>query len=120
MELLLAARWICSSGATAILNQGHEVEELARAVSRAIPRQVRKQIEEPARCYAAGQPAAADAWAMAARRSSERAGLLLSGDVEAAWRSGGEKSSRAVQAELLRFTVGPHLYEARRRLGLSI
>jgi hypothetical protein len=25
-----------------------------------------------------------------------------------------------VQAEILRFSVGPHLYEARRRLGLSV
>jgi len=31
-----------------------------------------------------------------------------------------EQASRAVQADLLRFSVGPHLFEARRRLGLSL
>ena len=58
---------------------------------------------------------------IAASRSSERAGLLLSGDVAAvADCLRREKASDAVRADLLRFAVGPHLHEARRRLGLSI
>jgi hypothetical protein len=103
------------------LNQAREVEELSRAVSRAMPRKARKILEEPARAYAAGQPVIFKNWYTATQRSGERSGLLLSGDVEASLSVlRHEKASRAVQAELLRFAVGPHLYEARRRLGLSI
>jgi tetratricopeptide (TPR) repeat protein len=100
---------------------GHEVEDLAKVINRSLPRKVRKMLEEPARSYAAGQSVNVKAWQVAARRSSERAGLLLAGDVEGALAVlVKEQTSKAVQAELLRFAVGPHLYEARRRLGLSI
>jgi len=122
VELLLAGvAALFERGYGDYLNQAREVEELAKTINRAIPRKARKVLEEPARAYAAGQPVVFKSWYTAAQRSAERAGLLLSGDVEAALdllRQ--EKASRALQAELLRFAVGPHLYEARRRLGLSI
>jgi len=122
VELLLAAvAALFERGYGEYLNQAREVEELSRAINRAIPRKARKMLEEPGRSYAAGQPVIFKSWYAAAQRSAERAGLLLAGDVEAALNLlRQEKASRAVQAELLRFTVGPHLYEARRRLGLSI
>lgn len=121
-ELLLAAvASLFERGYGEHLNQAHEVEELSRAVGRVIPRKVRRVLEEPARAYAVGQPVIFKTWYTAAQRSAERAGLLLGGDVEAALAVlRQEKAPRSVQAELLRFTVGPHLYEARRRLGLSI
>jgi tetratricopeptide (TPR) repeat protein len=122
VELLLAAIVeLYEKGFSGYLAQRREVEEISRALGRAIPRKLRKTLEEPARAYAAGQPVAAAAWYVASQRSAERAGLLLTGDVEAALAVlKAEKASRAVQADLLRFCVGPHLYEARRRLGLSI
>jgi len=122
VELLLAAvATLFERSYGEYLNQARDVEELTRALGRAIPRKVRKMLEEPGRAYAAAQPVIFKTWYAASQRSAERAGLLLSGDVEAALNVlRREKASRAVQAELLRFTVGPHLYEARRRLGLSI
>lgn len=122
VELLLAATVeLFEKGFAGYLAQRREVDEISRALSRALPRKLRKTLEEPARSYAAGQPVAAAAWYVASQRSGERGGLLLSGDVEAALTVlKAEKASRAVQADLLRFSVGPHLYEARRRLGLSI
>jgi hypothetical protein len=122
IELLMAAIVeLFERGYSGYLGQRREVEELAKAVNRAVPRRLRKSLEEPARAYAAGQPVAAAAWYIASQRSAERAGLLLAGDVEAALSVlTREKASRSVQAEILRFSVGPHLYEARRRLGLSI
>ena len=122
VELLMAAVVeLFERGYSGYLGQRREVDELSKALNRAIPRRLRKSLEEPARAYASGQPVAAAAWYVASQRSGERAGLLLAGDVEAAVAVlGAEKASRAVQAEILRFSVGPHLYEARRRLGLSI
>jgi hypothetical protein len=122
VELLLAAVVeLFEKGFGSYLSQRREVEDLAKALNRALPRRLRKTLEEPARAYAGAQPVAAAAWYVASQRSAERAGLLLAGDVEAALSVlKGEKASRAVQADTLRFSVGPHLYEARRRLGLSI
>jgi tetratricopeptide (TPR) repeat protein len=98
-----------------------ELEELTKLVNRVIPRKVRRAIEEIAKKHAASERLNIKEWADVARRSAERGGLLLSGDVEASLKVlRAERSSRAVQADLLRFVVGPHLYEARRRLGISI
>jgi hypothetical protein len=97
------------------------VEEIARVLLRAIPRKVRRVLEEPARAYAASKPVAVAAWKTAAQRSGERAGLLLAGDVRAALSVLlAEHASEADRAELLRFAVGPHLHEAHRRLGIAI
>jgi len=88
-------------------------------VSKALPRKVRKRLEEPARAYAEVKPISATRWATTADRSAERAGVLVCGDAEAALvQLREERASQEVIGELLRFVVGPHLYEARRRLGL--
>jgi len=101
------------------LGRGSEAEELSRKVTRALPRKVRKKLEEPARSYAEVKPISATRWATTASRSAERAGLLVCGDAEAALAQlQEERASQEVIGELLRFVVGPHLYEARRRLGL--
>ena len=101
------------------LGRGREAEELSRKVSKALPRKVRKRLEEPARAYAEVKPIAATRWATTAGRSADRAGLLVCGDAEAALAQlRDERASQEVMGELLRFVVGPHLYEARRRLGL--
>ncbi|MCC6750774.1 MAG: tetratricopeptide repeat protein [Deltaproteobacteria bacterium] len=97
------------------------IEEVLRTLGRVLPRRVRKTLEEPARAYAAAPLTSASAWVTQAQRSAERAGLLLAGDVRAALqRLVAEQAKPAVRAELLRFSVSPHLYEARRRLGLAI
>jgi tetratricopeptide (TPR) repeat protein len=122
VELLLATVVeLFDKGYSGYLGQRVEAETLLRVVNRAVSRKLRKLLEEPARAYAAGQPVAAAAWYVASQRSGERAGLLLAGDLEAALAVlSREKAGRAVQAEMLRFSVGSRFYEARRRLGLSI
>jgi cellulose synthase operon protein C len=122
MEILLAAVVeLFERGFGAYLGQPREVEELSKAVGRLMPRKQRKAVEEVAHQYAASPHGAIETWANAAQRSAERAGLLLSGDVGSALSvmSAGKGGQKA-QTELLRFAIGPHLYEARRRLGLSI
>ena len=117
--LFMAAVELFVRGYATQLGRGKEAEELSRKVSKALPRKVRKKLEEPARSYAEVQPIAATRWATTAARSAERAGLLVCGDAEAALNQlREERASQEVMGELLRFVVGPHLYEARRRLGL--
>ena len=120
MELLfMAAVELFVRGYAAQLGRGREAEELSRKVSKALPRKVRKQLEDPARAYGEVKPIAATRWATTASRSTERAGLLVCGDAEAALAQlRDERANQEVMGELLRFVVGPHLYEARRRLGL--
>jgi len=90
-------------------------------VTRAVPRRVRKTFEEPALSHGSAGPLSVSKWQRATERSAERVGLLLAGDVDAALRVlRAEKANRKLQAELLRFSVGPHISEARRRLGLAI
>ena len=56
------------------LGTQRQVEEVARLINRAVPRKMKRTFEEPARSYAAGQPAAVEAWRMAAQRTAERGG----------------------------------------------
>ena len=61
-----------------------EVTELTRRVSRAVPRRLRKALEEPARAAASGPLPDLDGWIAAAARSADLCGLLACGDVAAA------------------------------------
>ena len=117
--LLLAVVELHVRGNAARLGRGQQVEELAKAVNKAVPRKVRKRLEEPVRSAAVAPPVSADLWIAAAARSAARAALLVSGDVGAALEQLVEEgASKQEQSDLLRFAVGPHLYEARHRLGL--
>ena len=99
---------------------GEKIQELARMVGRALPRRMRKHLEGPALAYAASQPADCAAWARGARWTAHRVGLLVGGEVGAAYLClDEERQGKESLAQLLRFSVGPHLYEARRRLGLE-
>jgi len=94
---------------------------MTRQMGRAIPRKVRKTLEPAARAYVAEGPFSPVRAQIAARRSAERTGLLLAGDVRAALgalrREGAE--SRAL-ANLLRFSVDARYHQVRERLGLAV
>ncbi|PID38893.1 MAG: hypothetical protein CSA65_01465 [Proteobacteria bacterium] len=122
VELILAAVVeLFDRGFGAYLGHGPELDDLVRRINRAVPRRVRRSFEELARAHGSAGPLSIAKWHRASERSAERVGLLLCGDVKTALRVlRGEKASNKQQAELLRFVVGPHLYEARRRLGLSV
>ena len=99
---------------------GAAVVELARAVGRALPRKIRKALEGPARALAASPDPNPAAWAVGARFTADRVGLVLGGDtVEAHATLAEERRGRDAMAHLLRFAVSPHLIEARRRLGIG-
>ena len=120
--LLAAAVEVFQRGSGALLAGGSEqIDELVRRISKGVPRRARKLLEEPALAYARNGAVDAKQWVEAAERAAERAGLLLSGDMGAALSVlKRERASRRVQAELLRFAAGPHLYEARQRLGIAL
>lgn len=122
VELVLAAVVeLFDRGFGAYLGHGPELDELVKRINRAVPRRTRKSFEELALAHSSAGPLSVSKWQRAVERSAERVGLLLAGDVDAALRVlRSEKASQKLQAELLRFAVGPHLYEARRRLGLAI
>ena len=118
-QLFFALVELFVRGYAARLGRGRDAEELGRAVSKALPRKLRKKLEEPVRSYAELKPISATRWITAATRSAERAGVMVCGDAEAALlQLRDEQASAEVMGELLRFVVGPHLYEARRRLRL--
>ena len=114
---------------------GDAREAIAKAVGRALPRKVRKALEEPARAVmAAGRPDF-DAWQAALTATANRAGLLLAADVPAALkvvlREAGPKvsgaaevaaavSARADLRELLVFVASDEHLRLRERLGLAL
>ncbi|MGC3998946.1 MAG: hypothetical protein QM767_16465 [Anaeromyxobacter sp.] len=60
---------------------GRPDEELVRRVAKALPRKVRKAIEEPARALAARTAPDLAGWRASAAATADRAGLVLCGDV---------------------------------------
>ncbi len=118
--LLSAVAEYFQRGHAGTLPDGPAVQELSRVVGRALPRKARRQLEGPARAYAASRPADPAAWARGARWTADRVGLVVSGEVGAAYLTlDEERQGRESLAQLLRFAVSPHLYEARRRLALD-
>jgi len=119
--ILAAAAELFDRGAAGYLAPGEEVDDLTRRLGRAIPRRARRALEEVAMAYSSEGPVKPETFKRAAQRSAERGGLLLCGDVAAAMSVlKAEEVHRKYQAALLHFAVGPHHYEARRRLGLAI
>jgi tetratricopeptide (TPR) repeat protein len=124
IELLLAsAVELYDRGYASYLGRQPEVDDLTKRLTRAIPRRVRKgRLEELARAYGArGENININRWLERAQRGANRAGLLLCGDVRVAVKElERSKASGSFRSKLLRFSVGPHFSEARRRLGLAI
>lgn len=113
-----------------------EVSELTRRVSRALPRKIRKQIEENVRAVAAEEPPDLEAWMAAAPYAADRCGLLAASDIGAALnavrsrdearlpepRERPEQRLRALRGfppaeELARFWLSPSCDEALAQLG---
>ncbi|MFL5300097.1 MAG: tetratricopeptide repeat protein, partial [Anaeromyxobacteraceae bacterium] len=114
---------------------GHPSEVLARAVARALPRKVKKALEDHAReLTRAGAPDVA-AWHAGLAATADRAGLLVAGDIPAALglvlRAGGDVArgpdeiaaavrARKGLAELLTFAVSEDHLRLRQRLRLAV
>jgi tetratricopeptide (TPR) repeat protein len=81
--LLSAIVGICVKG-YARMGQPQEVADLTRRVSRAVPRKLRKQLDEHARAAASSATPDVDAWTNAASQSCDRCGLLACADIGAA------------------------------------
>jgi cellulose synthase operon protein C len=81
-ERVAAAVWLVVPG---YAGTGRPAEELVRRLGKALPRRVRKALEEPARALAQLRPAPdLAAWRVAAAATADRAGLVLCGDVPTA------------------------------------
>ncbi len=110
-------------------------EAVVKAVGRALPRKVRKALEEPVRAVIAWGPLDLEVWQAALAATANRAGLILAADVPAALkvvlREAGPKLSGAAEVaaavgarsdlrDLLVFAgSGEHL-RLRDRLGLAL
>jgi tetratricopeptide (TPR) repeat protein len=114
---------------------GSAREAVVKAVGRALPRKVRKTLEEPARAVMTAGPPDFDAWQAALAATANRAGLLLSADVPAALKvvlrevgpkvSGAAEVAAAVGAradlrDLLVFVASGEHLRLRERLGLAL
>ena len=109
---------------------------LVKAVGRALPRKVRKALEEPVRAVVAAGPLDLEAWRTALEATANRAGLLLAADVPAVLKvvlreAGGPKvggaaevaaavGARADLRDLLLFVGSREHLELRERLGLAL
>jgi len=99
-------------------------EDLAgvgRAFMRKLSRKQRKQLEEPARAYAAMNPVGMHTWAEAAAQGAARCGLLAAADLAAAMAvMKSEGSNDQEIAGLCIFNISPRYAEARQQLNLSL
>lgn len=66
------------------MGQPSEVAELTKRVTRALPRKVRRQLEEDARAAATIEPPDVDHWIASSTSSADRCGLLASAEIGAA------------------------------------
>ena len=114
---------------------GAPPETLARAVGRAIPRKVRKALEEPVRALGVSGTPDVGEWQKALAASADRVGLVLAGDVPAALgavlaesgpaaRTPTERAAaaraRAPLRALLLFAASEDHFRLRQRLGLAV
>ncbi|HEX8907608.1 MAG TPA: hypothetical protein VF805_00310, partial [Anaeromyxobacteraceae bacterium] len=110
-------------------------EVLARAVGRAVPRKIRKALEELVHALTASGAPDVREWQAALAASADRVGLLLCGDVPAALglvlgESGpvpagpaalaAAARQRAPLRELLLFAASDDHFQLRQRLGLAV
>ncbi|HEX9288681.1 MAG TPA: hypothetical protein VF904_04070, partial [Anaeromyxobacteraceae bacterium] len=114
---------------------GNPSDALVRAVARALPRRIRKALDEPVRALVRAGPQDVAGWRAALGATADRVGLLLAADVPAALglllREGGATApdaagvAAAVRAspglgQLLCFTASEEHLRLRQRLHLAI
>jgi hypothetical protein len=114
---------------------GRPPSALVKAVARALPRRLRKALEEPARALALAGRQDVAAWQAALAATADRVGLLFAPDVPAALglalaQGGSGASSEAEVAaavrarpdlqQLLAFTISDEYLRLRQRLRLAI
>jgi tetratricopeptide (TPR) repeat protein len=108
-------------------------EALLRSVGRALPRKVRRALEEPARALSVAGPIDVAAWQAALAATADRAALLFAGDVPSALgvALGGPRPktpedvaaavrARPAVAHLLVFAASEEHFRLRQRLKLAV
>jgi tetratricopeptide (TPR) repeat protein len=120
LELVLAAAAEpFEKGFGSYLGQPEALEAMGRQLSRAIPRKVRRSLEQPARAYVAEGQLDVPRAQSVALRAAARAGVVVAGEIPAVLEVlKAENADRHVRADLLRFAVSKQLQEVRARLGL--
>ncbi len=114
---------------------GRPSDTLVKAVGRALPRRLRKALDEPARALALAGPQDVAAWQTALAATADRVGLLFAADVPSALalllREGGALAASAAEVasdvraradlrQLLSFTASEEHFRLRQRLRLAI
>jgi tetratricopeptide (TPR) repeat protein len=114
---------------------GQPSDALVKAVGRALPRRVRKALDEPARAVALAGSQDVAAWQVGLAATADRVGLLFAGDVPSALgillREGGLLTASAAEVtssvraradlrQLLLFTISEEHFRLRQRLRLAI